>query len=264
MATRTIRRESTLTLGEHRLDFDLYRVAGRKHVHLVVGEDARLQVRAPWRYSETSAQGVILENLSWALDAVEKARARSASRVSLVSGAELPLLDERLRLEVRTAAQLDLLGDAPAPGSRTPRAETMKTGRGWVRRHGRVLEVVSTTLTLDTPRALLEAWYRREARRRLPERLAGYARRLNVRPRQISIRSQRTRWGSCSSYGTICLNWRLLLLPSELSDYILVHELCHLRHLDHSTRFWALVETVIPDYQARERRIEDMQENLAL
>lgn len=262
MAAKTLEKACTLLADGRRIDYSFVRVVGRRHVHLVVGEDTRLQVRAPWRYSERGAREVILENLDWALNAVGKARASRASRVTLVSGAELPLLDERLRLDFRTAAQLGLLDSAPAPRARG--RDTMRTARGSVRRRGRVLEVVSTSLEQDNARALLEAWYRREARQRLPERLAGYARRLDVRPGQVSIRAQRTRWGSCSSHGTICLNWRLLLLPSELSDYILVHELCHLKHLDHSTRFWSLVETIIPDYAQRERRLEAIQESLAL
>ncbi len=60
------------------------------------------------------------------------------------------------------------------------------------------------------------------------------------------------------------MNWRLMLLPSDLCDYILVHELCHLRHLDHSEKFWALVESVFPDYAEREDRLESMQGSLAL
>ena len=81
---------------------------------------------------------------------------------------------------------------------------------------------------------------------------------------RVTIRQQKTRWGSCSSQGTICLNWRLLLLPSDLCDYVLVHELCHLRHLDHSAKFWSLVESVFPDYEERERRLESLQGTLAL
>ena len=105
---------------------------------------------------------------------------------------------------------------------------------------------------------------RREAKLRLPARMAPYERLLGVEAKRVSIRAQRTRWGSCSSHGTICLNWRLLLLPSDLCDYVLVHELCHLRHLDHSAKFWSLVERVFPDYEERERRLESLQGSLAL
>ena len=100
-------------------------------------------------------------------------------------------------------------------------------------------------------RSALEGWYRREAAGHLPQRLGELAGKLGVTPGRISIRSQKTRWGSCSDRGTISLNWRLMLVSSELVDYILVHELCHLRHMDHSAKFWELVGGLIPDYPLR-------------
>lgn len=85
-----------------------------------------------------------------------------------------------------------------------------------------------------------------------------------MRPRRVSIRDQRLQWGSCSSAGAINLNWRLMLTPGELADYVIVHELCHLRHLDHSARFWALVSEVIPDHQRRRRDLDALQDCLPL
>ena len=248
-----------LTLG-----YTLHRVVGRKHVHLVVDEDAHLQVRAPWRFSRESAAEVVIENLLWVRDALERAMRTRTEPVPLVSGTPLPLLDEELRLELRIAAQMDLL--SPVDRGRVTRKvrNALGTRDGWIARRGKVLQVVSLALTHSAPRSLVEAWYRREAKRVLAVRMRPFARTLGVDPKRISIRGQRTRWGSCSSQGTVCLNWRLLLLPSKLCDYILVHELCHLRHLDHSTKFWALVESVFPDYADCEKRLEAMQGNLAL
>lgn len=253
-----------LCIDGHTLGYTLHRVAGRKHVHLVVDEDARLQVRAPWRFSRESAAEVVIENFFWVRDALERALRTRVVRAPLVSGTKLPLLDRELRLRLRLAAQMDLL--APVAGKHIARKMrgALGTRDGWVTRQRNVLQVVSLSLTHTAPRHLIEAWYRREAKRCLTKRLVPYTRRLGVEPRSVSIRGQRTRWGSCSSKGTICLNWRLLLLPSELCDYILVHELCHLRYLDHSKKFWSLVESVFPDYAEREDRLESMQGNLAL
>jgi predicted metal-dependent hydrolase len=233
-------------------------------VHLVVDEDARLQVRAPWRFSRESAAEVVIENLLWVRDALERALRTRVARAPLVSGTRLPLLDGDLRLELRVAAQMDLLTSLDRGGITRKVRGALGTRDGWIARRGGVLQVVSLSLTHTAPRSLVEAWYRREAKHCLAARLGPYARMLGVEPRRISIRGQRTRWGSCSSQGTICLNWRLLLLPSDLCDYILVHELCHLRHLDHSVEFWSLVESVFPDYAEREDRLESMQGNLTL
>ncbi len=264
MPGRSIATALELDIGGDTFGYTLHRVVGRKHVHLMVDEDARLQVRAPWRFSCESAAEVVIENLLWVRGALERATRACVKRPPLVSGTSLPMLDEELRLELRVAAQMDLL-TANERGRVTRKVrDAFGTREGWIARRGSVLQVVSLSLTHAAPRPLVEAWYRREAKRRLPARLAPYARTLGVEPKRVSIRAQRTRWGSCSSQGTICLNWRLMLLPSDLCDYILVHELCHLRHLDHSKRFWALVESIFPDYAEREDRLESMQGSLAL
>jgi predicted metal-dependent hydrolase len=75
------------------------------------------------------------------------------------------------------------------------------------------------------------------------------ARELGVKPARIQIRDQRSRWGSCSTRGTLSFNWRLVLAPLEVLDYVVVHELCHLRHPNHSGRFWRLVEQRRPDFR---------------
>ena len=85
-----------------------------------------------------------------------------------------------------------------------------------------------------------------------------------MRPARLAIRGQRTRWGSCTSRGTVSLNWRLVLLPSRLADYVIVHELCHLRHMNHSRRFWSLVASVIPDWAERRSELDAAQATLAL
>jgi len=264
VAARAVARSATLTVRGREVPYTLYRVPRRKHVHLMIGDDGDLVVRAPWRFSLKSAEETIRENLPWAVDALERAQERRSRRQPLVSGAELPLFDERLRLELRMCAQLSLLADSSAGNKPSARSFcAVSTRDGWAWRQGRSLRVCAYSLSPRAPRNLLESWYRREARRRLPPRLQRFAEVLDVAPRRVAVRGQRTRWGSCSSHGTISLNWRLLLLPSELSDYILVHELCHLRHLDHSKRFWRLVGTVLPDYAERERRLEAAQDTLA-
>jgi predicted metal-dependent hydrolase len=93
------------------------------------------------------------------------------------------------------------------------------------------------------------AW-RARAKAALPSRLFELADRHGLAVRAVSIRSQRTRWGSCGRNGHISLNWRLMLMPDWVRDYVLVHELMHLRRLDHSPKFWRLVEAACPDYRA--------------
>lgn len=80
----------------------------------------------------------------------------------------------------------------------------------------------------------------------------------------ITIRDQKTRWGSCSGRGTLSFNWRLILAPPEILDYVVVHELCHLTHMNHSREFWALVGSVIPDYKVRRKWLKENGHTLRL
>lgn len=87
----------------------------------------------------------------------------------------------------------------------------------------------------------------------LPPRLAVFAARMGVTYGRVTIRNQKTRWGSCSSKGNLNFNCVLMLAPPEIQDYVLVHELAHRKEMNHSARFWAVVEGILPDYKERRK-----------
>jgi predicted metal-dependent hydrolase len=95
-------------------------------------------------------------------------------------------------------------------------------------------------------RPLVHAWYRRKAERELPARLKTLAAHHGIAVARVSVRDQRSRWGACSARGNITLNWRLILVPAFVRDYVLIHELMHRRELNHSHRFWRLVAAGCP------------------
>ncbi len=84
-----------------------------------------------------------------------------------------------------------------------------------------------------------------------------YARQMQVSYGRVAVKDQKTRWGSCSAKGNLNFNWRLILAPGEVLDYVVVHELAHRREMNHSVRFWNLVESVLPDYQQRKRWLKE-------
>lgn len=116
----------------------------------------------------------------------------------------------------------------------------------------------------DTQRAALEKRYIEAAREYFPKRAAYFQPLTGGNYSRITIRDQKTRWGSCSTKGTLSFNWRLMLAPPAVLDYVVVHELCHLTHMNHSAAFWALVESVCPDYRIHRKWLKDHGQELSL
>jgi predicted metal-dependent hydrolase len=106
-------------------------------------------------------------------------------------------------------------------------------------------------------RAALGRWWLRAADEHLRPRLMQVSERTGLYHRGLSVRRQRSRWGSCSPQGAINLNAKLMFQPTALVEYVMIHELCHLREMNHSARFWALVERHDPDYKVNDRALND-------
>lgn len=124
--------------------------------------------------------------------------------------------------------------------------------RGWIETHLRQIGPAPTPLTKGEVQTLA-----REAARILPGRAAHFAPLVGVSYGRITIRSQRTRWGSCSAKGNLNFNCLLMLAPSEIQDYVVVHELCHRKHMNHSDAFWAEVERILPDWREHRRWLRE-------
>ena len=106
---------------------------------------------------------------------------------------------------------------------------------------------------LEDAAAVFEAWYRAQAREGISLRAAFFAGLYGFEYHSIRITGARTRWGSCGSKGTLNFSWRLMMAPPAVVEYVVVHELCHLRQHNHSKAFWALVESILPDYKQRQK-----------
>ena len=113
------------------------------------------------------------------------------------------------------------------------------------------------------PDPATEAQMRKKAKEILPQKIACFAPQMGVSPARVTVTGARTRWGSCSGKGNLCFSWRLMLAGEDEIDYVVVHELAHLREMNHSPRFWAVVEAVLPDHKQRRLRLKQLQAALA-
>lgn len=189
-----------------------------------------LRVGAPLRARHDDIETLIRRHGQWVLDKLAAWRERPAPVPLTVSnGCTLPLLGHPVTITL-------------TPGTRA---------RWQWREEGLQLSPSSAT----DARALLEKALRDKARTVFTERLAHYAPLLGVAVPPLRLSSARTRWGSCSTRGGIALNWRLIFLPLPLVDYVVCHELAHLKEMNHGPRFWSLVERLCPDWRARRREL---------
>lgn len=150
------------------------------------------------------------------------------------------------RYVLRVRPDGDLRVTIPRGGSQREALRFADRHLDWARRQR------SKVLAARRP-AHIEKVLREQARRELPSHLLALAAEHGLTVRRITIRNQRSRWGSCSPRGDIALNYRLLLMPPDVREYILIHELMHLRQPNHSIRFWRLVEAACPRFRDAER-----------
>ena len=158
------------------------------------------------------------------------------------------------------AMQCATAPEEPVPRSIEFAATDESIAVEWRRGPKRGLEQSSSGIVLHAAdergaRTMLRSWLKRAAQERLAPRLLQLADELNYPVTRVSIRCQRTRWGSCSTRGTVSLNCSLLFLKFEVVRYLFVHELAHTKHMNHSAHFWRLVEKIEPDYRRLDREL---------
>jgi hypothetical protein len=195
----------------------------RRTLALRIAADGAVRVSAPRRLPRATVEEFLRRHADWVLRKRRELALANGARAEPADGMLLPWLGAVLRLRVGAA-----------------------TGRSRAERRGDELHVrLAPGAAL---RAVIERWCRRAAAAHAAERIAHFAPRVGRAPRRVSIRAQRSRWGACSARDTVTLNWRLMQAPPGYLDYVIVHELCHLLHRDHSARFWRAVARVLPDY----------------
>ena len=226
MPTRELvaRDAHALALGGERVEYVLVRRRGRRGVGLKVDENG-LTVSAPSAMPLARIESMVRESERWVLRKIAEWRTRQVPPVRWEDGAELPCLGLHVRLRI----------------SRGPRTHTELVGD--------TLHVAVRALEAVQVRRAVVAWYKRVAREHLERRLRELALEAGIAPPRFFLSSALARWGSCNSRREIRLAWRLVKAPPALVDYVICHELAHLRHMNHSAAFWAEVGRQCPDYR---------------
>jgi predicted metal-dependent hydrolase len=223
---------------DHILEYRLLR-SKRRSIGFLIDDDG-LRITAPRWVTLAEIESAIREKQGWILTKLSERRERSARRLQPQmqwrDGAMLPYLGADLTLRILSAQGAGVAYDH----------ETRE---------------LSVALPPDAGEQQLkdrvQGWLQLEAKRIFAERLPVYAQKLGVSYRMFALSSATTQWGSCTADGKIRLNWRLIHFALPLIDYVVAHELAHLREMNHSPRFWSTVQSIFPEFEAAKKALRD-------
>ena len=234
-----------IRLREHLVAYALRRVR-RRTIGFIVGAEG-LAVNAPRWVGISDIESALREKADWILrklaEQQDRAQRQLQAKVDWRDGAAVPFLGETVIVVLDARATGAMLNtDAQSlPG--VPRL-TLHVG-------------LTHTATPEQIRDAVQSWLQRQAKRVFQERVNHFADKLGVRCTRLSLSSAQTRWGSASADGSIRLNWRLVHFALTTIDYVVTHELAHLREMNHSPRFWDVVRSVLPDYERVRGSLKD-------
>lgn len=253
-------RSTSLQLPEHpNTRIELKRTHRKKTVAFRVRNN-QIQITAPKRLALYRIQQLLLRRSDWIGKQLEFQAARPEEPAELVrqyiDGERINYLGRRYRLAIST-------GDDNAHSAKLYAGQLQVT---LANRHLNPLKKRHESLnqTQDHIRRTIGQWYQQRAEERLPEIVAQIAATIGVNYGAIEIRHFKSRWGSCRADGRLQFNWRLMMAPRPVIEYVIIHELCHLIHLNHSPAFWRVVEIHMPDYRQHRIWLRENGENLAL
>ncbi|MGC8492659.1 MAG: M48 family metallopeptidase [Syntrophobacteraceae bacterium] len=230
-------------MKEFDFSYQLRMSARRKTLSITVHPDNRVIVHAPTTCPKTSIARFIEQKSDWVRKTFEANLQRRCQVVGrkFATGDTLPYLGKNYILLVEQGNSPEVVCEDGRICMRYP-ARTAPPGPSEVKER-------------------LKDWYVSRALCAIREKTALYSARIGVTPATITIKSLTSRWGSCSVSGRISLAWNIIMAPEEIVDYLIVHELCHLVHHNHSEQYWALVASILPDHRQRRKWLR---ENAAL
>lgn len=226
-----------VTDAQGRIDFDIVRSA-RKTLGIQIGEEGLVEVKAPACVSREQIRAAVLEKASWIREKAALARRADALKIvhRFAQGEPFLYLGQTYPLYIRYDPDLKNV----------------------------CVDLTEEDFVIETPvihsevleKAVLK-WYRENALKLMVKRARYYGQIFGVLPSKVMVREQKSRWGSCNSQGELRLNWKLIMAPPQIIDYVVIHELCHLKEMNHSKKFWSLVEGMCPRYRQCRQWLKD-------
>jgi len=212
-------------------DFEIVRRPGRKTASISVKDNSVIVV-VPHSLSNEQIERVVRRKARWIRKKLKyNLEVRKTYRPKeYVSGESFSYLGKNYRLKVVDGK---------------PEKVSLKNGRLYVHAPQSLSGEVKDKLIVSQ----LAEWYHEHALIALKEKAKRFAAQIVVEPKSVGIKSYKSRWGSCNSKGEVYFNWRIIMAPQRIIDYVVAHELCHLIHHNHSKDYWKLVESLIPDYK---------------
>lgn len=223
--------------GDKKIDYLINRSDKASSVIITVNVGQGVQITVPSKFKIANIDQILEKKASWIIKKVDYLSELAGCAVprSYVDGENLFFLGNRYVVKVN-------IYDVVITNQVKLNGSTIIVN---------IPPVLDREERVQTIRSVLVNWYMKEAEHFIIDRVNVFADRMGTRPAKIRVKEQIFRWGSCSNKGNINFNWKIIMAPIEVIDYVIVHELCHLIRLDHSPEFWRLINKVLPDYENR-------------
>ncbi len=244
------RESGNILLGDKNVSFTVSRSKRRRrNIAFDIQPPATLRISAPVRISLSSIQNIIRRNSGWIARKLEQVNATGIAPPRQFTDSErITYLGRPYRLQI--------LHDESMPQGCRLRPHRME-----VNIHG---DWLSDEALAQEVRLEILLWLKKRAKEKIQKRTDYWARRMGVKYREMIVSNPERRWGSCNAQNVIRLNWRLIMAPLALLDYVVVHELAHVPHKNHSHRFWRFVASAMPDWQTRRKQLRGISHGLVL
>jgi len=212
----------------------------RRFILKIGARNREVVLTMPSNGSEAQAMEFAVSQAHW----IKSRITAQSDIIDFVDGVEIPLRDVMHTIDHR-------------PGERGTVWKLPGNGQGMIDAEEGALPVICVAGDARHLARRLRDWLKKQARQDLKQSVEIHSQQLGLRPKNITIRDQTTRWGSCSSSGALSFSWRLILAPPYVLDYVAAHEVAHLQEMNHSPRFWKLVEQRLPDYKHAQKWLKN-------